>query len=132
MAKWTYLVMQESASLNTQLHSSIQLDSLKYTGACMRNMAVHVGNVSILDVMQEEKRSFDFNRSGTRKRFCACNARGNICQFLIEKGSHWISQGTVSSAAGCLGEKNKNPLHFSMSAQYLYQKLFLNLRQRFS
>ena len=91
-------------------------------------MACDAGGVSFLDVIQEGKRSLYFNRSGIRKRFCACKVRGNICQFLIEKGSHWISEGAVSSAAGCLGEENKNPLHFSMSAQYLYPKLFLNLR----
>ena len=38
--------------------------------------------------------------------------------------------GDNPSVIGCLGEENKNPLHFSMSAQYLYQKLFLNLMKR--
>ena len=33
---------------------------------------------SFLDITQEEKRSINFNRSGTRKRFCAFNVPGNI------------------------------------------------------
>ena len=64
-------------------------------GAWMRNMVVDAGSVSILDDMQEGKRSLNFNRSEPRKRFCACSVCGNICQFFIEKGSHWISEGAV-------------------------------------
>jgi hypothetical protein len=75
-------------SINSQFHSDTQV--------WMRNMAVKADrSVSFLNVMQEGKRSINFNRSGTRKRFCARNVPGSICQFPIEKGSHWTSEGAV-------------------------------------